>query len=145
MNRMLKALFTIGIFALLFACATGPKYEEVQATFPDISPNNGRVFFYRKAVMFGDAIQPEVKMNGQVVGLAQPGGFFFADRPAGDMEVLTSTEVDERLTFTLDEGEVRYVKLSIQMGVLVGRVVPSLVDEPDGRSALVGMSYTGRR
>ena len=145
MNRILKALFAIGLIAFLSACATGPKYEEVHATFPDISPNNGRVFFYRKAVMFGDAIQPVVKMNGQIVGSAQPNGFFFADRPAGDMEVLTSTEVDERLTFTLDEGEVRYVKLSIQMGFLVGRIIPSLVGEQEGKSALVGLSYTGSR
>ena len=116
MNIVLKALFGIGLVVLLSACASGPKYEEVHATFPDIAAGNGRIFFYREAVFFGDAVQPEVKLNGQIVGLAQPDGFFFADRPAGDFEVLTSTEVDGRLRFTLDEGETRYVKLTIQMG-----------------------------
>ncbi|NIM29170.1 MAG: DUF2846 domain-containing protein [Gammaproteobacteria bacterium] len=145
MNRTLRGLFGIGLVALLAACASGPKYEAVHATFPDIDPNSGRIFFYREAVFFGDGVQPDVKLNGQIVGSAQPDGFFFVDRPPGDYEVLTSTEVDERLTFTLREAQTRYVKLSIQMGVIVGRVIPTLVDEQEGKDALVGLSYTGRR
>lgn len=145
MNRILKGLFGIGLVALLSACASGPKYEEVHATFPDMGPKNGRIFFYRQAVFFGDGVQPAVKLNGQTVGAALPDGFFFVDRPPGDYEVLTSTEVDERLTFTLAQGQTRYVKLTIQMGIIVGRVVPTLVDEQEGKSALAGLSYTGSR
>jgi len=105
----------------------------------------GRMFFYRPAVFFGDGVQPNIKLNGIVVGASQPGGFFFVDRAPGDYEILTSTEVDEKLSLTLNEAQERYVKMSIQMGFLVGRVIPTLVDPAVGLQELKGLSYTGDR
>ncbi len=40
------------------------------------------------------------------------------------MTVATGTE--KKLTFTLEPGQERYVRLCIQMGVFVGRIVPGL-------------------
>ena len=143
MKRLFRTLFGIGMVLFLSACATGPKYEDAKSGFPALDADKGRIFFYREAVFFGDAVQPDIKLNGQVVGQAQPNGVFFVDRPPGDFEVLTSTEVDEKLTFTLDRGEIRYVKLSIQMGILIGRIVPKLVGKEEGQKEIQGMSYTG--
>lgn len=60
------------------------------------------------------------------------------------MQVSTSTEVEKKLTFTLAAGEVRYVKTTIGMGLLVGRVYPELVDKPVGEKEIQEMSYIGQ-
>lgn len=117
----------------------------MSASFPPVASGQGRIFFYRPAVIFGDGVQPNIKLNGIVVGASQPGGFFFVDRAPGDYEVLTSTEVDEKLSLTLNEAQERYVKTTIQMGILVGRVIPTLVDPAAGLQELKGSSCTGDR
>jgi hypothetical protein len=77
-----------------------------------------------------------VKLNGEKVGSAVPQGFFYVDRPAGDYEFTTTTELKKSLTFHLDAGQTRYVKLSISMGFMVGHVYPELVENTVGASEI---------
>ncbi len=127
----------------LAACATGPKMAEISNRIPVLPPDKGRIWFYRESVFFGDGLQPSVRLNGNKVGDATPNGFFFVDMPPGDYEVATTTEVERRATFTLAAGQERFVKLSIGLGVLVGRVIPELVEPATGRAAMMGLAYTG--
>lgn len=129
--------------ALLSACASGPKYNEVAATFPKPGSGDGRIWFYRPGIAFGAGIQPGVLLNGVRVGESVPGGFFYIDRPGGNYEVLLSTEVDRKVTFTLAPGQERYVKMTVGLGVIVYRVYPELVDEGIGRGEIVETSYIG--
>ena len=96
---------------------------------------NGRIFFYR-VTSLGVALQPEVKVNGTGVGKSVAKGFFFIDRPAGDYEVNTTTELKKALTFHLDAGQTRYVRFGYSMGLLAGHVYPELVDESVGKAEL---------
>jgi len=144
MKRLTNLLLVIFGALVLSGCATGPKYETVRDSLPPLNADQGRIFFYRLSVFFGDGLQPEIKLNGEVIGTSQPGGFFFVDRAPGDYEVVIATETDKRLSFTLAANQVRYVKQSISMGVIVGRVVPSLVNEGTGMAELPGLSYTGQ-
>ena len=141
----LRTKISILLFSvvLLGACATGPKYEEIQSTLSALDPANGRIFFYRQSVLFGDGLQPKVWLNGEVIGQSQPGGFFFVDRPPGDYETVMSTETEKKLSFRLEAGQIRYVKMSIGLGILVGRIIPSLVEDSVGLEELSGLSYTG--
>jgi Protein of unknown function (DUF2846) len=126
--------FRITVTALLFAlagCASGPAYKDVSSSFSAIASGNGRIFFYRTATM-GAALQPSVMLNGQKVGSAVPGGFFYVDRPPGDFEVATTTELKKTLTFHLDEAQTRYIRLSISLGLIVGHVYPELVEDSVG-------------
>lgn len=128
---------------MLTACATsGPKFSEMNATMAAVQPEMGRIYFYRTALL-GAAVQPEVRLNGQAVGRAVPNGFFYVDRPAGSYQVATETEVEKKLTFTLEPGQVRYVRLNISMGFFVGHVYGELVDEAKGRSEIAGTRYVG--
>ncbi len=128
---------------LLSACATsGPKFNEMAASMSPAKPDVGRIYFYRTTVL-GAAVQPDVRLNGEVVGKAVPNGFFYADRPAGNYQVATETEVERKLTFTLEAGQVRYVRLNISMGLFVGHVYGELVDEAKGQSEIADMRYTG--
>lgn len=78
-----------------------------------------------------------------MVGKAVPNGFFYADRPAGNYQVATETEVERKLTFTLDAGQVRYVRLNISMGFFVGHVYGELVDDEKGKAEIAGTRYIG--
>ena len=132
--------------ALIFSgCATsGPKYVEMVPNMTKLGPDMGRIYIYRTTVL-GAAIQPDVKVNGEVVGSAQPNGFFYADRTSGTYEIMTSTEVDRKLTLTLDKGEVRFVRLNISMGFFVGHVYPELVEPLTGEKEIEDCRYIGKQ
>jgi hypothetical protein len=103
----------------------------------------GRIYFLRSASMFGAAMRPAIKLNGAAVRDSVPGGFFYVDSKSGNQEVMCSTEADNKLTFTLDKGEVKYVKTSVSMGLFVGRVVPELISKEEAEKELADLSYTG--
>ena len=138
---MRRALFAaVPLMLLLTGCATGPKYTEVVSTLPSLTPSEGRIYFYRPSAL-GAAVQPEIKLNGQKVGTAKPHGFYFVDRAPGDYEVTAATETEKKLTFTLEPRQERYVRLKIQMGLFVGRIVPELVDKAEAEGDLAGLSF----
>jgi len=69
----------IVVSVLLAACATsGPKFSEMTASMSPAKPDIGRIYFYRTTVL-GAAVQPSVRLNGEVVGKAVPNGFFYVD------------------------------------------------------------------
>ncbi len=87
------------VFALLAACATpvGTDYTAMSVSLPPLKPGEGRVFFYTPRVRFGGDVQPELRLNGTVVGFAVPSGFFYVDRPPGRYEATGKTAADGRL------------------------------------------------
>lgn len=143
MNKTLRSLLACVALALLSACASGPRYADIAKTFPAVAADQGRIWFYRSGIMFGAGIQPSVLLNGVKVGDSVPGGFFYVDRPKGDYEVLLSTEVDRKVTFTLEPREERYIRMTVGLGVIVYRVYPELVDPVEGRKEIVEASYIG--
>jgi hypothetical protein len=143
----MKAFKNSGIL-LLFAiltvgCATtGPTYSEMSDSMPSLSSEMGRIYIYRTSV-FGAALQPGVVLNGEVVGKAVPNGFFYVDCPAGNHEIVTSTEVERELSFTLDKGEIRYVRLDVSIGFFVGHVYPNLIESEVAESEISKCHYIG--
>lgn len=118
-------------FGLTGCAAKGLKFSEFSSQMPDLSPEMGRIYFYRVTVM-GAAVQPSVKINDEVIGKAVPKGFFYVDKEPGNYEIMTSTEVKRKLSLTLDAGQTRYVRLGISIGFFVGHVYPELVDSDVG-------------
>lgn len=133
-------LATALLAAVLSGCATGAKYAEVAPTIPPVSQSEGRIYFYRPSA-FGAAVQPDINVNGQKVGTAKPHGFYFVDRAPGNYEVTAATETEKKLTFTLEPRQERFVRLKIQMGVFVGRIVPELVDKSEAEGELKDLSF----
>ena len=102
-------LFAYGLIALtLSACASGVKFTEMNPSTMPKEQDSGRIFFYRTTVL-GAALQPDIKLNGTKVGDSVAQGFFYVDRPAGNYEVVTSTEVDRKVTFVLEKAQTRFV------------------------------------
>lgn len=134
MNRRL-AIGAIAAFAFLAGCATtGPTFQQATAAQPTLKAGEGRVYFFRSSSVMGAAVQPNVKLNGEVVGDSRPGGFFYVDRPAGRYVASISTETEKTLSFTLEAGETKYVRGSVSMGLMVGRVILEL-EQPDKAKA----------
>jgi hypothetical protein len=139
----MKTLFKIIVlFCVIFTigCASGPKYTEIAQTIPELSPDKGRIYVYRSTIL-GAAIQPDVKLNGEVIGSSAAKGFYFVDRGPGDYKMMTSTEVDRSLSFILEAGQTRYVRLNVSMGFFVGHVYPELVEENVAQKELQECSY----
>jgi len=144
MKPITRRLAVVACAALLTACASGPKHAEVQASIPALKATEGRLYIYRSSSMLGAAIQPNVVVNGKVAGESKPGGFFFVDLAPGTVEVSTSTEVEKKLTLTLEAGQTRYVRTTVGFGLMVGRVYPELVDSAVGAKEIAETSYIGK-
>jgi Protein of unknown function (DUF2846) len=144
MKKLFYLLLIAGSSALMTGCASGPKYGEIKASFPALAPDNGRIYFYRIAEL-GAAVQPDVKLNGEVVGTAKPEGFFYVDRPPGNYTVETSTEVKRQLSLELDKNQTRYVRLNISLGFFVGHVYAELVEDAIGEKEITDCHYTGSK
>jgi Protein of unknown function (DUF2846) len=144
MKTVSKVLILLVVSLSFWGCATtGPKYSELIPTISAPAPDTGRIYIYRTTVL-GAAIQPDVKLNGKVVGKAVPKGFFYVDEEPGTYEVLTSTEVKRKLSLLLESGQTRYVKLHVSMGFFVGHVYPALVDPAVGQKEIQDCRYTGQ-
>ena len=141
MIRRLVLASALAATAILCGCASGPKFAEMSKTIPSVKAGEGRVYFFRSDSMFGAAIQPEIRLNTEVVGSSKPGGFFYVDRPAGSFSAAASTETEKTLSFTLDAGETKYVRTSPSMGLLVGRIVLQLEEPAKAQAEVEKLSY----
>lgn len=138
-------LYAVMLLALLMtACASGPKFSETQSAMPTLKADQGRIYFYRVSSMMGAAIQPTIQLNGEAIGDSKPGGFLFVDQAPGSKNVSTSTEVEKKLTFTLDAGEIRYVRTTVGLGLITWRVYPELVDDATAQKEISDTSYIGK-
>jgi hypothetical protein len=131
------------VVVLMAGCASGVKYQDMASSIPTIKQGEGRIYFYRDASMFGAAIQPDIRLNGAVVGQSKPGGFFFVDRAAGKYAASTSTEVENAANFVLDTGETKYLKTSPSLGVLMGRIVVEIETPEKAKADINSLSFTG--
>ena len=142
-TRSLRLGLVLSAVLRATGCATGPKFAELDAKTPTLKPTEGRVYFYRSSSMVGAAVQPDIRLNGAVVGTSKPGGYFYVDRPAGSYVASTSTETEKTASFTLDAGETKYLKTAPSFGVLIGRVVVTIESPSSAKTELAALSYTG--
>jgi hypothetical protein len=134
-------LLLVGFF--LSGCASPRGLDEPPEQIPALKPGYGRVYFIRPSELAGSAIQPEVRMNNEVVGRSVPGGFSYVDRPPGKYAVTTTTEVENAVTFQLAAGETKYIKTAVTPGILVGHVTPTLEFPEQGQSDISRLRYVG--
>ncbi len=137
-------LTAILAIALLAGCApVGTSYTRMSVSLPAAKPGEGRVFFYTPSARFGADVQPEIRLDGAVVGFAVPGGFFFVDRPAGRYEATGTSIADGRLAFALAAGETKYVRATAPSAFSVDRVDLRLVPAPEGQADMAALVYSG--
>ena len=137
-----KITFVLIITLFLGGCATkGPSFSELAPSINELPSNTGRIYLYRTTVL-GAALQPNIKINNEVAGKSIARGFFYVDKEPGNYEIMTSTEVDRKLSLVLEEGQTRYVRFGVSMGFFVGHVYPELVSSKVGRQEFQECKYT---
>lgn len=142
--KYIKLIALVLMTIILTGCAaSGPKFSEISSSLPTVENGKSRIYFYRESGFVGGGVQPNIKLNGTVVGESKPGGFFFVDEKPGQYSVSTTTEVENSTDFTLLLGQNKYVKTSVSMGLLVGHITPGLVDKEQAERDLQSLSYIG--
>jgi hypothetical protein len=132
----------VGVLFLV-GCASGPSYTQVASTFTHVASGQGRIFCYRNSAV-GAAVQPDIRLNGTVIGKAVPQGFFYVDRPAGTYELSASTEATRSLSINLEPGDEKYVRLEVKLGMFVGHIKPVLVDTAKGQAEIKKTKYIAK-
>jgi hypothetical protein len=125
------------------AYASGPKYAVHHASEPAVSPDQGRIYFYRESSLAGVMLEPAIKIDGEKVGDSSSGDYFYVDRPPGTYTVSTKTEKDETVSVTLAAGQTVYVKTDVSMGLFVGHVSPELVADDQAASEIADCHFVG--
>jgi Protein of unknown function (DUF2846) len=139
-----KKIWTLLAFIALGGCATGGiKYTEMRSASPRLQSGHARIYFYRSGTPVGVAVQPDIKINGESVGTAIPGGFFFVDRRPGKYEITATTEVEEKVSVTLAAGETKYVQFYLTPGIFVGHANLNVVSKEKAESEMADLSQTG--
>ena len=140
----LRSFFALVIVGVLAGCAAeGPLHKDVSASIPSVPSGKGRVYFYRPDTMLGAAVTSDINLNGRVVGRSARGSFFYVDENPCNCTASASTEVERQLSFTLAPGETKYIKSTVSMGALVGRINLELVSPGDATKELAELHYTG--
>ena len=140
--KYLRLLALLMIAAAVTGCASGIRYTEFQPKMPGPSQDMGRIFLYRPSAL-GAALRPDVMLNNEKIGEAIAHGFFYVDRKPGEYQVVTSTEVERKLSFVLDKGQTRYVRFSVSFGFFVGHVYGELVEPDVAMKEIEDCKYTG--
>ena len=145
-NFILLAMFLAAGF-MAAGCAIGPKHASVADSIPEMnaSAGQGRVFFYRDGSPLGFAVQTTIYLNEDAVGKSKAGSFFFVDVDQGTCVVSCETEAEYTISFDLEAGETKYVRTRIEVGVIVGRIVPYVEIEEVAMKTLPSTAYIGDR
>lgn len=143
LRRLLTAAAVLFVLWLQGCAATGPKGAEMVSTLGTVPQGFGRIVFYRSSSIVGAAVQPEIRLDGQVVGQSKPGGFFYVDASPGKHTASASTEVASNVDVQVVAGQTHYVRSAIGMGLLVGRVMLSVEGMITAKGELSSLSYTG--
>lgn len=95
------------LYALLAtgSATSGIQYSEMASFIPVLKKGYGRIYFFRSSSMFGAAMQPDIKLNGEVVGESKPDGFFYVDQAAGKYIASTATETEKHSAFFWMQGK----------------------------------------
>jgi len=109
------------IFSLgLTGCATlGPVYQKVEK----IPENTGVVNVYRPSSFAGGGVSPTLYTDKGKTPLSKiyQGGYFTYFAKPGEVDFSAATETESSVTLDIKSGQVYYVKLTIGIGILVGR------------------------
>jgi hypothetical protein len=128
---------------ILTGCSTpGPKFTDYRATLPPPAEGMSRIWFYRNSVFFGDGMVPYIKLDGTNVVRSVPDTFYQTEVAPGLHKVSVSTETTKEVMVNVRTNEDAYVNFYILPGVLVGRVVPTVVLEPDALRSMEKLTLT---
>ncbi len=140
--KIFKTISLLLISFSFFSCASGPGFDEYSQQIPKLNPEQGRVFVYRISTL-GAAVRPKVMIDGQEVGVARADGFFYVDILPGEHELKVSTKKSNTVSFDIEKGQTKYIRIGVRMGLFVGHVDSLLVDYHEALEEISTTNYKG--
>lgn len=125
----------------LAACASGPSLRKIHDGLPPPRDGQGRIYFYRAATPLLVALEPQVIVNGKLVGASRPGSVFYRDALPGRYEVFLASDRNRPVSFDLGAGQARFVKTIIDFGIAGVRLSARLVEEATAREEIADLSF----
>ncbi|CAB3630563.1 DUF2846 domain-containing protein [Achromobacter pestifer] len=146
MKSWLKVLAVAVVATVLAGCAGG-KFEALESRIPPIAQGNGRIYFYQPQPSNLASTQQKLRVNNDVVGRNKPASFFYVDRPAGSYVVTNLYWTGDGVSFMLEPGQTRYVRImaeSLGSTGAVGKLTMQLVDPAElAEHEMRGLRYWG--
>jgi hypothetical protein len=140
MKILLRIMIT-SIALMLASCATGVLYETYTATLGPIPADHGRIFVYRLEGE-ADSVSSAVRFNGEPIGRAVPGTFFYRDLPIGPYLLAAAKNTDRTLTVHVSEGSTQYIRVDIMLRSMRWDLDLTLVPE---EKAVVELAQTTKK
>ena len=82
--RTISVLLAVAAMLSLSGCATfGPKYSTMKNKIAELPKEKGRIVFYRPDAIFGHGFQPDILLNGKLIGISRSGTIFYVDVDSG--------------------------------------------------------------
>lgn len=128
---VLLSLFTSG-------CTSTPTYSQFRLSAPFIEPGKGRVYFYRKSYT-GRKLEPKVSIDGQTIGVARAGKFFFVDLDTGIHKIEFKTSGKRRLEFEVKAAEYHFIRFTHRAGMFFGDLTPHMVPRVKAEQEMMGL------
>jgi len=128
MKKTLLLGLTTGAMIMFSGCgARGPQFTNFEKPK---NPNNGMLYIYRKAQLFGDGLTYNVTINDDYVVKMRLNGYTKKELPKGVVKLYSSTSPLDKTSFklVLPKNKIICVKSYIGFGLLLGRPKFELVD-----------------
>lgn len=129
-KSLTRRVFTLAIAAMaLAACASGPTIKDTLGELPGPPAGHARIYFYRTAIPFLVAVQPDIIVNSKKVGTSTFGAVFYRDALPGRYEVFLTSDKDNPLSLTAVAGQSYFVKTVVGLGISGSKLVAEMVEE----------------
>lgn len=142
MHRLERVL-AVTALVLVAGCATGPTYQDLEASMPPPPAGQGRLFVYMTDATEVPSFFPQLWLDGAPLGTLRTGTYLTADRPAGlhVLEVHVREEAaafgsqgkTEPIQLVFDPGQPIYVSADTLSLVGMVKVTLTPVSSEDGQ------------
>jgi len=142
MKNFIYFILIILVILLFSACA--PVDYSQEAVYPEATPDQALVYFYRTPGFIGSTYRFNVLEKKKIVGaMAQDSYFYLFTSP--DEHVFSvddgNLEQGESITMNLQAGQTYYVRVDIEYEVFGGKPVFTVVNKAEAMTLLPGRVY----
>ena len=109
--------------------------------------NKGRIYIYtRPKPLFENAPVGKVRLDGEVIGKAKDGRFFYVDKEPGEYTLsIDSLWLQKKsLKVTLESDQTLYVNMKLKSGMILSSILPILVSAEEGKHDIHAIIETNK-
>lgn len=145
-KKVITAGFSIAAILFLSGCtAKGPQFS----TFEKPKPGEANLYIYRKAILFGDGLRPDIHKTDMstkeedILAPLQPNGYIVEMLKPGEYEIWGKTEAKNEVIFKVEADQIYCIQHYVTPGFFIGHPQFELQDlsicEPEIRKTKLSL------